>query len=249
MTSDPQAARVAELEREVAALTEQLSAARRELEALSYAVSHDLRAPLRSLSGFSQALTEMPAGTLDPKAAHYLERIQQASQKLSTLIDALLNLARIGRADMQPRALDFSQLCNEAATTVRGRHADRIVQLTIAPGMTAFGDSRMLRTMLEHLIDNAVKAVADRDDATISITHDGDTYTVRDNGMGFDMAYADKLFRPFQRMHAESQFPGVGTGLAAAQRIVSRHGGRIWAEATPGQGAAFHFSLPAQPAD
>jgi len=244
MTSDSKDARIAELESQVAALTEQVSTARAELEALSYAVSHDLRAPLRSLSGFSQALAEMPAHTLDPKATHYLDRIQQASSKLSALIDALLNLSRIARADIQPRALDFTQLCNDAAAVVRNRYPDHAVQLVVAPRMTAFGDSRMLRTAMENLLDNAWKSVAQRSDATVSVTQEGDTYIVRDNGLGFDMTYADKLFRPFQRMHTEAQFPGLGTGLAAVQRIISRHAGRVWTDAKVDQGASFYFSLP-----
>jgi light-regulated signal transduction histidine kinase (bacteriophytochrome) len=246
MTSDLQSARIAELERQVAALTEQVATARRELEALSYAVSHDLRAPLRSLSGFSQALAELPNDTLDPKAAHFLDRIQQASRKLSTLIDALINLSRIARADMQPRALDFTQLCTEVAASVSARYPDRVVQLDIAPGMTAFGDSRMLRTAMENLLDNAWKSVAHRSHATVSVAQEGDTYVVRDNGLGFDMTYAEKLFRPFQRMHADMQFPGIGVGLAAVQRIVARHGGRVWADAKPDHGAAFNFTLSAQ---
>lgn len=247
MIPDAQSARIAELEQRVAELTEQSAAARRELEALSYAVSHDLRAPLRSLSGFSQALAELPADALDPKAAHYLERIQQASRKLSTLIDALLTLSRIARADMQLRSLDFTQVCNEAATTVRSRYPNRNVELGIAPGMRAFGDSRMLRTAMENLLDNAWKFTAQRNDAKVSVTQEGNAYVIRDNGAGFDMAYAEKLFRPFQRMHAETQFPGIGAGLAAVQRIAARHGGRVWADAKPEQGATLHLSLPGTP--
>lgn len=247
MSGDAHSARIADLEREVAELTEQVTTARRELEALSYAVSHDLRAPLRSLSGFSQALADLPAGSIDAKAAHYLERIQQASRKLSTLIDALLTLSRIARADMQLRSLDFTQICNEAAATVRSRYPDRNVELTIAPGMRAFGDSRMLRTAMENLLDNAWKFTAQRTDAKISVSQEGDAYVIRDNGAGFDMTYAEKLFRPFQRMHAETQFPGIGAGLAAVQRIVDRHGGRVWADAQPEQGATLHLSLPPAP--
>jgi light-regulated signal transduction histidine kinase (bacteriophytochrome) len=203
-----------------------------------------LRAPLRSLSGFSQALIELPNVNLDPKAQHYLSRIQQAGRKMADLIDALLGLSRVSRADMQWRQLDFTQLCQEAASAIGRKYPARSVTATIAPHMTAYGDGRLLRTAMELLLDNAWKFTQQRGSATVEIGQQDTTYFVRDNGAGFDMAYAEKLFRPFQRLHAETQFPGIGIGLATAQRIVARHGGRIWAEAQPDQGATVFFSLP-----
>jgi signal transduction histidine kinase len=250
--SDPQAERIAELERQLAQLVEQAASARRELEAFTYAVSHDLRAPLRSLSGFSQALMELPNANLDPKAAHYLERIQQAGRKMSELIDALLSLSRVSRADLQMRSLDLTRLCEEAVAAVAAKYPNRSVRVQIAPGMTVFGDSRLLRTALELLLDNAWKFTSTSADASASVSlqiANGETIVcVRDNGIGFDLAYAEKLFRPFQRLHADAQYPGLGIGLATVQRIAARHNGRVWAEAAPQKGAAIYFSVPHAPA-
>jgi signal transduction histidine kinase len=241
-TDDPQTQQIVELQCQVAQLTEQCASARRELEACSYAVSHDLRAPLRSLSGFSQALIELP-GSDDPKAQHYVNRIQEATRKLADLIDALLSLSRISRADMQVRELNFTQLCEEAAAATARKFPDRNIDITIAPNMNALGDSRLLRAALELLFDNAWKFTAGCHPATVTVGQDGDSFFVRDSGVGFDMAYAEKLFRPFQRLHAEPQ-GGIGIGLATVQRIVARHGGRIWVDAKPDLGATIFFSLP-----
>lgn len=247
MTTDQQATRIAELEREVAQLKEQSAAARRELESLSYAISHDLRAPLRSLSGFSQVLLEQSAGQLDAQASHYLARIQQAGAKVSELIDALLGLSRISRADIHLRTLDFTQLCSEALTTIQSKYSARVVDVAIEPGMTIVGDGRLLRNAMELLLDNAFKFTSQQPAARIAIgTRTGEyglEYFIDDNGVGFDMSYADKLFRPFQRLHTEVQFAGLGIGLASVQRIIARHDGRIWAQAQPNQGAKFIFCL------
>lgn len=245
-TDDAQAQQIVELQAQIALLTEQCAAARRELEAFSYAVSHDLRAPLRSLSGFSQALIELPGGT-DPKAPHYVSRIQEAARKLADLIDALLSLSRISRADIQLRDLNMTQLCQEAAAAIARKYPERSVAISIAANMAAHGDSRLIRTALEMLFDNAWKFTAARQQAMVTVSQDGDTFFVRDNGSGFDMAYAEKLFRPFQRLHVEAQFAGIGIGLATAQRIVARHGGRIWAEAQVDQGTTVYFTLPPSP--
>jgi len=245
-SGDAPAQQIAALNLQVVQLSEQCAAARSELEAFAYAISHDLRAPLRSLSGFSQALIELPNDHPDPKAQHYLNRIQQATRKMADLIDALLGLSRIATADMQLRQLDFTQLCQEAANTMSRKYPERSVVSHIAPNMTAYGDSRLLRTAMELLLDNAWKFTAQRSDATISIGTQDTNFFVRDNGIGFDMVYADKLFRPLQRLHAEAQFSGDGMGLATAQRIIARHGGRIWAEAQPNHGATIYFSLSAQ---
>jgi light-regulated signal transduction histidine kinase (bacteriophytochrome) len=241
--SDERDGRIEELERQVAQLAERHAAAARELEALVYAISHDLRAPLRSLSGFGQALAET-LGTQDEKARHYLDRIQQGSRKLSQLIDALLELSRIARAEMHPRDLDFTQLCEDAMGVVAAKYPDQTVQPSIARNMRVLGDQRMLRLAVEALVDNALKFSAKRRNSEIEIgrTAQGEFF-VRDHGAGFAMEYAEKLFRPFQRLHSDADFPGLGIGLAATQRIVTRHNGEIRLESAPEAGTTVFFSL------
>jgi light-regulated signal transduction histidine kinase (bacteriophytochrome) len=237
----------ADLERRVAERTRQLESANRELEAFAYAVSHDLRAPLRSMSGFSQILQENAPPGLDEKSRHYLQRIHDASLRMSGLIEDLLNLSRIGRSELTARPIDLSQIAAEAAAAVRERHPTREVQLEVAPGMTVNADPRLLRIALENLLSNAWKYTARCPQARVSIGtqagEHGPVYFVRDNGVGFDMKYADKLFVPFQRLHPETEFPGNGIGLVTVQRIVARHGGRIWADARLDEGATFYFTL------
>ncbi len=237
----------ADLERRVAERTRQLEAANRELEAFAYAVSHDLRAPLRSMSGFSQILQENAPQGLDEKSRHYLQRIHDASMRMSGLIEDLLNLSRIGRSELTARPISLSQIAAEAAAAIRERHPTRDVQLDIAPGMEVSADPRLLRIALENLLSNAWKYTSRTAQARVCVgTEAGDqgpVYFVRDNGVGFDMKYADKLFVPFQRLHPESEFPGSGIGLVTVQRIVARHGGRVWADAKPDQGATFYFTL------
>jgi light-regulated signal transduction histidine kinase (bacteriophytochrome) len=237
----------AELEQRVTARTLQLESANRELEAFAYAVSHDLRAPLRSMSGFSQILQETAPASLDDKSRDYLRRIRDASLRMSTLIDDLLSLSRISRSELIPRATSLSQIATDAAATIRDRYQGREVELNIEPGMDVHGDTRLLRIAMENLLDNAWKYSANTSPAHISVgqeSRDGErVYFVRDDGVGFDMAYSAKLFGPFQRLHAESQFPGTGIGLVTVQRIVARHGGRIWAHAEPDRGATFYFTL------
>jgi light-regulated signal transduction histidine kinase (bacteriophytochrome) len=237
----------AELEQRVIERTHQLEAANRELEAFAYAVSHDLRAPLRSLSGFSQILREtMPPG-LDDKSLHYLSRIHDASLKMSGLIEDLLSLSRVSRTALTPTSVDLTQLWEDAAVVIRERYPGREVSLTVQPNLTVMGDLRLLRIALENLLDNAWKYSSVRTLAQITIgaeQRDGQcVYFIRDNGIGFDMAYANKLFWPFQRLHTESQFPGTGIGLVTVQRIVIMHGGRIWADAAPDRGATFFFTV------
>jgi light-regulated signal transduction histidine kinase (bacteriophytochrome) len=237
----------ADLERHVAERTRQLEAANRELEAFAYAVSHDLRAPLRSMSGFSQILQENAPPGLDEKSRHYLQRIHDASQRMSSLIDDLLNLSRIGRSELTARPISLSQIAAEAAAAIRERHPTREVQLEITPGMEVSADPRLLRIALDNLLSNAWKYTSRSPRARVWVgTQAGDSgpvYFVRDNGVGFDMKYADKLFVPFQRLHPEPEFPGSGIGLVTVQRIVARHGGRIWAEAQPDEGATFYFTM------
>ncbi len=237
----------ADLERRVAERTRQLEAANRELEAFAYAVSHDLRAPLRSMSGFSQILQDTAPAGLDEKSRHYLQRIHDASLRMSGLIEDLLNLSRIGRSELTARPINLGQIAGEAAASMRERHPGREVQLDIAPGMDVNADPRLLRIALENLLSNAWKYTGRASQAQVTVgtlaADTGPVYFVRDNGVGFDMKYADKLFVPFQRLHPETEFPGSGIGLVTVQRIIARHGGRIWAEAKLDEGATFYFTL------
>jgi signal transduction histidine kinase len=241
----------AELERGVAERTRQLESMNRELESFAYAVSHDLRAPLRSLSGFSQILLETAPEGLDEKSKHYLQRIQDASQRMSSLIEDLLGLSRIGRSELVARAVSLSQICIDAFAVLREREPDRDVQLDVQPDMTVNADARLLRIAMDNLLGNAWKYTGPvaHPHITVGAQTSGEeaVYFVRDNGVGFDMAYADKLFTPFQRLHAPAQFPGSGIGLVIAQRIIARHGGRIWAEGAPDRGATFYFTLSSPP--
>ena len=237
----------AELEARVAARTQQLEVANRELESFAYAVSHDLRAPLRSLSGFSQILYDSAPAELDEQSRHYLRRIQEASQRMSQLIEDLLGLSRITRAELNARPTSLSQIAADAAAVMRERYPNRSVELDVAPDMHVHADPRLLRIALENLLDNAWKYTAHTEQARVTVgvqrQAEGPVYFVRDNGVGFDMRYASKLFAPFQRLHTESEFPGTGIGLVTVQRIVARHGGRIWAESRPNEGATFYFTL------
>lgn len=237
----------AELEARVTERTRQLEAANRELEAFAYAVSHDLRAPLRSLSGFSQILRESANTGLDEKSLHYLQRIHESSQRMSSLIEDLLKLSRITRAEFSAREGNLAQIASDAAAAIRERQPDRHVELRITPDLPVSGDLRLLRIAMDNLLDNAWKysALADRPCIEIGTQQrDGEmVYFVRDNGVGFDMQYASKLFAPFQRLHSDVQFPGTGIGLVTVQRIIARHGGRIWAEAALNSGATFYFTL------
>ena len=236
-----------ELERRVAERTLQLESANRELESFAYAVSHDLRAPLRSMSGFSQILYDSAPAELDEKSLHYLRRIHDASLRMSTLIEDLLSLSRINRSELTRRPVDLSQIVAESAATVRDRYPAREVDLTIEPAMTVHGDTRLLRIAMENLLDNAWKYSVGATPAKIAVgsqaTPEGRSYFVTDNGVGFDMQYAGKLFGPFQRLHSAAEFPGSGIGLVTVQRILARHGGRVWAQAEPDRGATFHFTV------
>jgi signal transduction histidine kinase len=217
-----------------------------EAEAFNYSVSHDLRGPLRPLDGFCEVLLQDYATGLDERGRDYLRRIRAAAQRMGQLIDDLLELSRIGRADLSRRAVDLSSLVSQIHDELRGEAA-RPVELLCPPGITASGDARLLRIALENLLRNAWKFAGRQPRPQITFgRRDGaePVYFIRDNGVGFDPTYAGKMFQPFQRLHG-ADFPGTGIGLAIVQRIVSRHGGRIWAESTPGQGATFSFTLPA----
>ena len=243
-----QARRKADLEVLVAERTRELEASNKELEAFSYSVSHDLRAPLRSIDGFSRILLDESHDKLDDQNRNHLQRIRAATQRMGALIDDLLVLSRVTRAEMTDGRVDLSALALSIVGELRNTSPQRRVTAQIQPGLTAVGDAPLLRVVLENLIGNAWKFTGKTQNARIEFgaTTDADgqrIYFVRDNGAGFDMAYADKLFGAFQRLHAMEEFPGTGVGLASVQRIVLRHGGRIWAEAAVGQGATFNFTL------
>jgi light-regulated signal transduction histidine kinase (bacteriophytochrome) len=236
-----------ELEHRVIDRTAQLEAANKELEAFSYSVSHDLRAPLRSIDGFGQALLEDYEAKLDEKGKDYLGRVRASSQRMGQLIDDLLNLSRVSRGEMRREKVDLSKLAHQIAEELLRNPEDRQVNFVIAPGIMAEGDPRLLRIVMENLFGNAWKYTRKHARATISfgMHHDNGVraYFVRDDGAGFDMEYADKLFGAFQRLHKISEFPGTGIGLATVQRIIHRHGGKIWAEGKVEKGATFYFTL------
>ena len=216
----------------------------KELQAFSYSVSHDLRAPLRSIDGFSQALLEDYQEKLDATAVNYLQRIRSATQRMGHLIDDMLMLSRVSRVDMRKTKVDLSALARSIVTEFQNAGPGRQVEIVIQPALTAEGDPALLRVMLENLWSNAWKFTAKTGAARIEFgRHEGDFF-LRDNGAGFDMAYVDKLFGAFQRLHGAHEFAGTGIGLATVQRIVRRHGGRIRAEGVLGRGATFYFSLP-----
>ncbi len=231
-----------------AVLVDELERKNKELEAFSYSVSHDLRAPLRSIDGFSKALIEDYGGQLDANGQRYLERVRAAAQRMGELIDDLLQLSKVGRADLQRTRVDLSGLARRVSTELQRAHPGRRVEVLIADGVFADADGRLLQAVLENLLGNAWKFTAPVSEAVIEFgasQRDGvPTYFVRDNGAGFNMTYAAKLFTPFQRLHTEAQFPGTGIGLATVQRIVDRHGGRVWAEGAVDRGATFFWTLP-----
>ncbi len=235
------------LEERVAKRTAELLAINKELESFSYSVSHDLRAPLRSIDGFSQALLEDYNEQLDEVGRDYLRRVRKASQRMGQLIDDLLKLSRLTRGEMHRGPVNLSAIAREIAAELRMRDPARNVRFNIADGLVTQGDARLLRIALENLLDNAWKFTGKREKAEITFDateiNGQTTYFVRDNGVGFDMTYANKLFGAFQRLHAAHEFEGTGIGLATVQRIIHRHGGRIWAESTVGQGATFYFTL------
>jgi two-component system, cell cycle sensor histidine kinase and response regulator CckA len=237
----------AELEKRVRTRTEQLEAANKELEAFSYSVSHDLRAPLRSLDGFSEILLDEYADRLDEQGKDYLLRIQHASKRMGNLISDLLNLSRVTRTELVRQEVDLSAIAREIAHQLRWQDLGRAVEFSIADDLVVDGDVSLMRIVLENLLSNAYKFTSKTPNACIQfglVEEEGERmYFVRDNGAGFDMLYADKLFIPFQRLHGTADYPGTGIGLVLVQRIISRHGGRIWPEARVGSGATFYFTI------
>ena len=237
-----------ELERLVAERTRDLVALNRELESFSYAVSHDLRAPLRAIAGFGEALATDHAGGLDPEGRLLLDRIRAAARRMDELVSALRGLSRTASTELRDEDVDLSALAREITAELREREPGRKVEIVVQGGVRARGDPRLLRDLLQNLLENAFKFTRDTPVGRIEFGAiegaGGRAHLVRDNGAGFDMAYASRLFRPFQRLHPPEEFDGTGLGLATVQRIVHRHGGRIWGEGSPGQGATFFFTLP-----
>jgi light-regulated signal transduction histidine kinase (bacteriophytochrome) len=240
----------AELEQRVADRTILLTATVAELEAFSYSVSHDLRNPLRAVDGFALVLIEDYAESLDDTARDYLARIRKGTQRMGMLIDDLLKLSRLSRVEMEFSALNLSEMANEAISQLRQREPERNVVFNCQQGLTAVGDASLVQDVLVNILENAWKYTRRQAEAHIefflqpkSDPAGPDTFAIRDNGVGFEMRYADKLFTAFQRLHSMSDFEGTGIGLATVRRILVRHGGQIRAESEVGKGSTFSFSF------
>jgi signal transduction histidine kinase len=236
-----------QLEQRVRERTAALDASNQELEAFCYSVSHDLRSPLRSIDGFSQALLEDLEGQLDANAAGHLARIRAATQRMAALIDDLLSLSRITRTDLVRKRIDLSAMARAVCEELAAGQPDRTVTVVVEDGLETVADPRLMRQVLENLLGNAWKFTSKQPAARVEFAgragDDGPVYEVRDNGAGFDPAYTSRLFGVFERLHAMTEFPGTGVGLAIVDRIIKRHGGRIWAEGAVGQGATFYFPV------
>ena len=236
-----------DLEQRVAERTMQLQAANKELESFAYSVSHDLRAPLRAIDGFSQVLLEDHGEGLGDTGRAALVRIRKGASRMAHLIDDMLKLSRVTRADLQRTRVDLSKTAGGVVAELARVEPDRQVEIRIADGVVVEGDQALLQLVLENLLGNAFKFTSKTKNARVEFgveQQDGvPSYFVRDNGAGFDKAYAHNLFGAFQRLHSEAQFPGTGIGLATVQRIIHRHGGRVWAEGTVDGGATFRFTL------
>jgi signal transduction histidine kinase len=236
-----------ELEERVQERTAELSASKGELEAFSYSVSHDLRAPLRSIDGFSQALLEDYEDKLDDTGKDQLRRVRAATQRMSALIDDLLNLARVTRSEMKVETVDLAPLAHSIVSELRTGHPERNVEFVIQDELVAKADPHLMRVVLENLLGNAWKYTSRRNSARVEVGRNGNngksTFFVRDDGAGFDPRYATRLFGAFQRLHSAAEFPGTGVGLATVHRIIRRHGGEIWAESEVQKGATFFFTL------
>ena len=239
----------AELEHRVEERTQELRAANAELEAFSYSVSHDLRAPLRAIDGFSQVVLSRCADKLDADGRHALERVRAGTERMGVLIDSMLELSRLGRRPLEFRDVELSALAAEVVEELRAAEPEREVEVLIEPNVSAVGDKELLRVALQNLLGNAFKFTSQKPHARVQFgrtEHAGQTAIfVRDNGVGFDINDADKLFRPFERLHSESEFSGTGIGLATVHRIIGRHGGRVSAQSAIGDGATFYFTLAA----
>ena len=240
-----------ELEQRVAERTARLTAANHDLEAFTYSVSHDLRAPLRQVDGFAQLLVEECATQLDPTAKHYLERIRHGTRRMGELVDDLLALAHVGRQELRLRPTALDRLVTDAVAELEPQCRDRLIEWRIGRLPTVPCDPGLMHLVLVNLLSNAIKFTRTRERAVITVdqttARGGPAVFVQDNGVGFDMKYADKLFGVFQRLHRAEDFEGTGIGLATVQRIVHKHGGEVWAEARPDEGATFFVTLGASP--
>lgn len=230
--------------------TSELRESNEELDVFHYSVSHDLRTPLRAIDGFSQILLEKYEDAQDDEALLLLERVRAAANKMGRLIDALLRLSQLSHQELHQQNVDLSRTAREITDWLHDEEPERQVDTVIAPGVTVFGDQRLLRLMLEHLMKNAWKHTREQDDARIEFgvleepdTKGREVLFVRDNGTGFDMRYASRLFKPFGQLHSPDQFQGLGIGLSIVRRVIQRHAGHVWAASTPGQGASFYFTL------
>lgn len=238
----------AHLEEQLRQRGAEVAAANQELENFSYSVSHDLRAPLSTIDGFSRLLEGAVAKGNAERGTHYLQRIRLGVGNINELIAALLAVSRLLRAPLAPQAVDLGALAEAAFAALQEADPGRVADITVQPALPAHGDPAMLKQLVDHLADNAWKFSSKKERTDIVVGSqpgpDGETvYFFRDNGAGFDMAHAEKLFGIFQRMHVSSDFPGIGAGLSTVQRIVMRHGGRVWAEAAPERGATIYFTL------
>ncbi|MGC2425281.1 MAG: ATP-binding protein, partial [Nitrospirota bacterium] len=243
-----------ELEQRVVERTTELMAVNKELEAFTYSVSHDLRAPLRHIHGFVDLLVQNSSQNLDDKGKRYLTTISKAASQMGNLVDDLLTFSRMGRTEIQKHSIDLENIVYGVIDEMRYELRERDIEWKVGKLAPVYGDPSMLRLVMVNLISNAVKFTRTRDKAVIEIgsyTEAGgeDVVYIKDNGIGFDMRYVDKLFGVFQRLHSIEEFEGTGIGLANVRRIISRHGGRTWAEGASGKGAAFYFSLPSRDGD
>jgi light-regulated signal transduction histidine kinase (bacteriophytochrome) len=247
----------AELESRVEERTAALELSNKELESFAFAISHDLRAPLRAMEGFGSLLVEKSEAQADGNVRHYAQRIREGAIRMGTLIDDLLKLSRVTHTPLIKTRIDISALLERLVEDIRKRFPEKTLEFSIDENMTALGDGGLITVLFDHLVENAVKFSDTRKLSRIEIgtliqnienvngTKGEETvFFVRDNGIGFDMKYSDKLFSPFQHLHAPSEYPGSGIGLIMAYRIVARHGGRIWAEAEPDRGACFYCTIP-----
>jgi light-regulated signal transduction histidine kinase (bacteriophytochrome) len=243
-----QARAAVEIAQTKAAMVEELERKNLELEAFSYSVSHDLRAPLRTVDGFTRSLGESLAEHLGETGTHQVARIRGEVARMNEMIDDLLELSRVGRAQLRRGDVDLAALARVILADLAAGAPDRQVTILIETELRASVDPRLIRNVFENLLGNAWKFTAKTAAATVEVGHEqseqGIAYFVRDNGSGFEMSRSERLFTPFQRLHSQSDFPGTGIGLATVRRIVDRHGGQVWAEAEPGRGATFRFTLP-----
>ena len=236
-TTEALHARVESLEAELAVL-------RQDLESFNYSVSHDLRAPLRAITAFTEAIAEDHADTLGEQGVDYLKRVQSSAAFMEQLLDSLLELSRVSRAPVRQERVDVTAIAEGIGAVLRQQHGARAVELIVAPDLVVTGDPALLQITLQHLLANAFKFTSQKPAARIEVGRSGRGFFVRDNGAGFNQDYAEKMFGAFQRLHTQSEFEGIGVGLTIVQRIIHRHRGRVWAEGKPGEGATVFVELP-----